>query len=171
MEFNRDALAREIQSPSSDFLGLSDLPYGTLLEKFLSDLRELVESEGLTALYWVTGIHTGDIASSLLQALETGGLSGDAAGEKFCIVARPSDVATVGLFSSSYGMKVSTMSDFYFDSFLVVNEKMVLDITPVATDDGDPEHSGDPTIVSLYLGLFNMLRNSAIPSFKRSRPA
>ena len=167
MEFERDALAREIQNPSSDILGLAELPYGTLLEKFLSNLRELIESEGLTDLYWVTGIHTEDIASSLLRALETGGLQGDASGENFCIVARPSDVAAVGLFSSRYGMKVSTMSDFYFDSFLVVNEKMVLDVTPVATDDGDPEHSGDPTIVSLYLGLFNMLRNSAIPRFKR----
>lgn len=166
MGIDRDVLAREIQSPSSDILGHAELPYGTLLEKFLSNLRELIESEGLTNLYWVTGIHTEEIASSLLQALETGGLLGDASGEKFCIVARPSDVATVGLFSSRYGIKVSTMSDFYYDSFLVVNEKMVLDVTPVATDDGDPEHSNDPTIVSLYLGLFNMLRNSAIPGLK-----
>ncbi|MCH8063470.1 MAG: hypothetical protein IH861_13325 [Chloroflexi bacterium] len=165
MEFDRDALAREIQSPSSDILDLAELPYGTLLEKFLFNLRELIESEGLTDLYWVTGIHTEDIASSLLQALEIGGLVGDASVEKFCIVARPSDFAMVEMLSSRYGMKVSTMSDFYFDSFLVVNEKMVLDVTPVATDDGDPEHSSDPTIVSLYLGLFNMLRNSAIPSF------
>ena len=167
MEFDRDALAREIQNPSSDIPGLAELPYGTLLEKFLSNLRELIESEGLTDLCWVTGIHTEEIASSLLRALEIGGLVGDASGEKFCIVARPSDVAAVELFSSRYGMKVSTMSDFYYDSFLVVNEKMVLDVTPVATDDGDPEHSGDPTIVSLYLGLVNMLRNSAIPRFKR----
>ena len=162
MVFDRQAQAREIQNPTTDILGLAERPYGTLLEKFLSNLRELIESEGLTDLYWVTGIHTEDIASSLLQALEIGGLLGDASGEKFCIVARPSDVATVGLFSSRYGMKVSTMSDFYYDSFLVVNEKMVLDVTPVATDDGDPEHSSDPTIVSLYLGLFNMLRNSAM---------
>ena len=108
MEFDRDAQAREIQNPTTDILGLAERPYGTLLEKFLSNLRELIESEGLTDLYWVTGIHTEDIASSLLQALETGGLLGDASGEKFCIVARPSDVATVGLFSSRYGMKVST---------------------------------------------------------------
>ncbi len=166
MALDRDALARNFQNPSPDILDLAQLRYGTLLEKFLSNLRELIESEGLTDLYWVTGIHTEEIASSLLQALEIGGLLGDASGEKFCIVARPSELPTVDLMSSRYGMKVSTMSDFYVDSFVVVNEKVVLDVTPVATDDGDPECSGDPTIVGLYLGLFNMLRNSAIPTFK-----
>ncbi len=166
MELDRDALARNIQKPSPDILDLAQLRYETLLEKFQSNLRELIESEGLTDLYWVTGIHTEEIASSLLKALEIGGLLGDASGEKFCIVARPSDFPIVDLLSSRYGMKVSTMSDFYIDSFLVVNEKVVLDVTPVATDDGDPEYSNDPTIVGLYLGLFNMLRNSAIPTFK-----
>lgn len=166
MELDGDALARNFENPSPNFLDLAQLRYGNLLEKFLANLRDIIESAGLTDLYWVTGIHTDEIASSLLQALEIGGLLGDASGEKFCIVVRPSDFPTVELLSSRYGMKVSTMSDFYADSFLVVNEKVVLDVTPVATDDGDPEYSDDPTIVGLYLGLFNMLRNSAIPTLK-----
>lgn len=166
MELDRDALARNIQNPSSDILDLTRLRYGTLLEKFLSNLRELIESEGLTDLYWVTGIHTEEIASSLLQALEKGGLLGDASSEKFCIVVRPTELPKVELLSSRYGMNVSTMSDFYVDSFLVVNDKVVLDVTPVSTDDGDPEYSADPTIVGLYLGLFNMLKNSATLTIK-----
>ena len=166
MALDRDAKARNFQNPGPDILGLAQLRNGTLLEKFLSNLRELIESDGLTGLYWVTGIHTEEITSSLLQALEIGGLLGDASGERFCIVARPSEIPTVELMSSRYGMKVSTMSDFYVDSFLVVNEMVVLDVTPVATDDGDPEYSSDPTIVGLYLGLFNMLKNSAIPTVK-----
>lgn len=166
MELDRDPMARNFEKQSPDILDLAQLRYGTLLEKFLTNLRAIIESAGLTDLYWVTGIHTEEIATSLLQALETGGLLGDASGEKFCIVVRPSDYSTVELLSSRYGMKVSTMSDFYADSFLVVNEKVVLDVTPVATDDGDPEYSGDPTIVGLYLGLFNMLKNSAIPALK-----
>ena len=166
MEPDRDALARTLQSPSPDILDLAQLHYETLLEKFLSNLQELIESEGLTDLFWVTGLHTEQIASSLGQALEIGGLLGDASGEKFCIVVRPSDLPKVELLSGRYGMKVSAMRDFYVDSFLVVNEKVVLDVTPMANDDGVPEYSSDPTIVGLYLGLFRMLKNSAIPTLK-----
>ena len=32
-------------------------------------------------------------------------------------------------------------------------------MTPVASDDGEPEFTDDPTVVSLYIGLFNMLKN------------
>ena len=166
MELDRDALARNFQDSSPEILDLAQIQYSTLLEKFQSNLRDLIETEGLTDLYWVTGIHTEEIASSLLQALNIGGLLGDASGEKFCIVARPSELPLVELLSSRFGMKVSTMTEFYVDSFLVVNRKVVLDVTPVATDDGNPEYSSDPTIVGLYLGLFKMLRNSAIPAFK-----
>ena len=42
MEFDRGALAREFPDPSSDILDLAQLPYGTLLEKFLTNLRELI---------------------------------------------------------------------------------------------------------------------------------
>ena len=166
MEPDRDALARNLQNPSPGILELSQLQHETQLEKFLSNVRELIESEGLTDLYWVTGLHTEEIVSSLLRALETGGLLGDASGEKFGIVVRPSELPKVELLSDRYGMKVSAMNDFYVDSFLVVNEKVVLDLTPMANDDGVPEYSSDPTIVGLYLGLFRMLKNSAIPTFK-----
>lgn len=166
MVLDRDALARSFQESNRDILELAQLQFGTLLEKYLSSLRDIIESVGLTDLYWVTGIHTEEIASCLIEALEIGGLLGDASGEKFRIVVRPTEFPTVELLSSRYGMKVSTMSDFFVDSFLVVNENVVLDLTPVATDDGDPEYSSDPTIVGLYLGLFNMLRNSSIPTIK-----
>ena len=53
--------------------------------------------------------------------------------------------------------------EFHDDSFVIVNEAIVLDMTPVASDDGDPEFSDDPTIVSLYIGLFNMLKNRSNP--------
>ena len=167
MEPNPGALARNFQDPSPTIMDLARFQYGSRLEKFLSNLREIIETEDLTDLYWVTGIHTEEIASSLLQALEVGGLVGDASGEKFCIVVRPSELPLVELLSSRYGMKVSAMRDFYVDSFLVVNEKVVLDVTPAATDDGVPEYSSDPTIVGLYLGLFRMLKNSAISTLKK----
>ena len=48
----------------------------------------------------------------------------------------------------------------YSDSFIVVNESIVLDMTPVDGDGGRPEYSDDSTVASLYIGLFNMLRHS-----------
>ena len=47
------------------------------------------------------------------------------------------------------------------DSFVVVNEAAVLDVTPVDADDGDPEYNDDPTVVNLYIGLFNMFKSQS----------
>lgn len=55
---------------------------------------------------------------------------------------------------------------FYVDSFVLVNGVVVLDMTAVPTDDGDPEYSSDLTLVDLYLGLSNMLRKSAVRTFE-----
>ena len=39
----------------------------------------------------------------------------------------------------------------------------LLDVTPVAADNGAPEFNDDLTVASLYIGLFNMLKNRSVP--------
>ena len=41
--------------------------------------------------------------------------------------------------------------------------KRRLDVTPVAADNGAPEFNDDLTVASLYIGLFNMLKNRSVP--------
>ena len=55
------------------------------------------------------------------------------------------------------------MHVFHIDSFFIVNDAAVLDFTPGDTGYGQPEFTDDPTVVGLYIGLFNMLKNSSIP--------
>ena len=149
------------QSPNQ---GLPELAKSSLLDRYLLRVCESIESEGIGSLYWVTGIHTQEIAESLLAVLsrqpaETLVLLA----ENCCIIAKPGENRIVAPFSSRFGISVMRMKEFYDDSFLIVNEACLLDVTPVATDNGAPEFNDDLTIVSLYIGLFNMLQNRSIP--------
>ncbi|MCI0795932.1 MAG: hypothetical protein J4N99_03880, partial [Chloroflexi bacterium] len=80
-------------------------------------------------------------------------------GDTYVIVAKPGDAEMLEAFNSRYKFRILSMNEIYADSFIVVNESAVLDVTPIVGDDGNPEFSEDPTVVSLYTGLFNILKN------------
>ncbi len=163
---DRDVLARDYSSQParvSDLPGLPEFDESSLLDRFLSRLCEHIKNEGLTSLYWVSGIHTQEIQASLLEGMAQQLAATEFAGDKFCIVIKPTDEQLLDTFGRQSGISVRNMAEFYVDSFIIVNEKAVLDVTPVATDDGDPEYNEDPTVVSLYIGLFNMLKNGTTP--------
>lgn len=136
----------------------------SLLRRQISRINGYIKDEGLNSLLWVSGIHTSEIASSILEAvagkLEVLQHNTD---NSSCIVVKPGEFQLVEPFSSQYSCSLRRMQEFHDDSFVIVNEAIVLDMTPVASDDGDPEFSDDPTIVSLYIGLFNMLKNRSNP--------
>ena len=71
----------------------------------------------------------------------------------------PGDSELLNAFKSQYSFRILSMDEIYADSFIVVNESAVLDLTPIVGDEGDPEFSEDATVVSLYTGLFNILKN------------
>ena len=149
------------QSSSQD---LPELAQSSLLDRYLLRVFKSIEGEGIRSLYWVTGIHTQEIASSLLAALsEQTAETLELLVENCCIIAKPGENRIVEPFSSRFGISVMRMEESYGDSFLIVNETCLLDVTPVAADNGAPEFNGDPTVVSLYIGLFNMLKNRSVP--------
>ena len=86
--------------------------------------------------------------------------------ENFCIVVKPGEDHLVEPFKAYFSGSVRGMQEFYTDSFVIVNGVSVLDVTPVATDDGEPEFNDDPTVVELYLGLFNMLKHRSTPDLQ-----
>ena len=149
------------QSSSQD---LPELAQSSLLDRYLSRVFKSIEGEGIRSLYWVTGIHTQEIASSLLAALsEQTAETLELLAGNCCIIAKPGENRVVELFSSRFGISVMRMEEFYDDSFLIVNGACLLDVTPAAADNGAPEFNDDLTVVGLYIGLFNMLKNRSVP--------
>ena len=162
-----DSLARAYSRPDASFHNSPDLPgfnEPSLLSRQLSRINAYIKDDGLNSLLWVSGIHTSEIAASILETI-AGKIEATQrdADNKSCIVVKPGEFQLVEPFSSRYGCSLRRMQEFHNDSFVIVNEAAVLDVTPVATDDGQPEFTDDPTVVSLYIGLFNMLKNSSIP--------
>ena len=142
---------------------LPELTTSSLLDRYLSRVSETIKSDGLKSLYWVTGIHTQVIASSLLDVLSQQTTETlELLAESCCIIAKPGEDRVVEPFSSRFGISVMRMEESYDDSFLIVNGVSLLDVTPVAADNGAPEFHNDQTVVSLYLGLFNMLKNRSV---------
>ena len=142
---------------------LPEITTSSLLDRYLSRVSETIKSDGLKSLYWVTGIHTQAIASSLLDVLSQQTTETlELLAESCCIIAKPGEDRVVEPFSSRFGISVMRMEESYDDSFLIVNGASLLDVTPVAADNGAPEFHNDPTVVSLYLGLFNMLKNRSV---------
>ncbi len=144
-----------------------DLPEhstSSLLDRYLIRVCEPIKSEGLKSLYWVTGIHTQVIATSLLAVLsQQNTKSLELLTESCCIIAKPGENRIVEPFTSRFGISVMRMEESYDDSFLIVNGVALLDVTPVAADNGAPEFNDDLTVASLYIGLFNMLKNRSVP--------
>ena len=156
------ALAFETRVP--DVTGAPEVPgldNSTKLDRLLSKLCGHIKSEGLASLYWVSGAHTVEIADGILTAMpENIGESGIDS-DSYVIVSKPGDAELLEAFESQYGFHVLSMNEIYADSFIIVNESAVLDLTPIVEYDGDPEFSEDPAVVSLYTGLFNILKHSA----------
>ena len=144
---------------------LPELTTSSLLDRYLSRVREAIKSEGLKSLYWVTGIHTQVIASSLLAVLSQQTTETlELLTENCCIITKPGENRVVEPFNSRFGISFMRMEESYDDSFLIVNGTALLDVTPVAADNGAPEFHNDLTVVSLYMGLYNMLKNRSVPA-------
>ena len=149
------------QSSSQD---LPELAQSSLLDRYLLRVFKSIEGEGIRSLYWVTGIHTQEIASSLLAVLsQQPAETLELLVENCCIIAKLGENRVVEPFSSRFGISVMRMEEFYDDSFLIVNGACLLDVTPAAADNGAPEFNDDLTVVGLYIGLFNMLKNRSVP--------
>ncbi len=164
---DRDSLARDystqaIETP--DIPGLPDVDDSSLLDRFLSKLAERIKNEGLNSFLWVSGIRTQDIAARLMKELKEVAGGQQFEGDDFAIVTKPSDNNFIEPFATDFGITIMKMNEIYLDSFIIVNNEAVLDMTPVSADDGKPEFNEDPTVVSLYMGLFNMLKNNTVPA-------
>ena len=162
MNNQNDNLARKYEPQTPEITEVRDIPGlndSTMLDRLLSKLCDHIESEGLVSLYWVSGVHTKDIADSVMQAMSNAIGEPNFDGDTYIIVAKPGDAEMLEAFNSQHNFRILSMNEIYADSFIVVNESAVLDVTPIAGDDGNPEFSEDPTVVSLYTGLFNILKN------------
>lgn len=158
------SLARKLYERETPIPGLQPLEEMPLLQRYLSRISARIESDGLTHLYWVTGIHTREITEALVEAIARRyqGQRPALVGDKNAIVVRPGEAQLVEPVATHLDCPVLLMQEFYTDSFAIINEAAVLDVTPVSTDDGVPEFNEDATVVSLYIGLFNMLKNRAV---------
>ncbi len=158
---NKDALARQLTDERvsfSEIAGLPDVDASPPLERYIARICARIEEDGISSLYWVTGIHTREIGAALLSALG----QADSSNASCCIVANPGEDQAVESFRSRLDIPVMRMRELYTnDSFVVVNEAAVLDVTPVESDGGEPEYTDDPTVVNLYIGLFNMLKSQS----------
>lgn len=162
MNNHNDNLALKSEIQAAEITGVRDLPGlddPTMLDKFLSKLCDHIKNEGLASLYWISGVRTREIADGVLKAMSDALGESNFDGETYVIVAKPGDAEMLNAFNSRYNFRILPMNEIYADSFVVVNESAVLDVTPMAGDDGNPEFSEDPTVVSLYTGLFNILKN------------
>ncbi len=163
------SLARKLYERESSVPGLQQLEETPLLQRYLSRISARIESDGLTHLYWVAGINTREIAEALLDTIARRyqDRRPSLVGDKNALVVRPGEVQLVEPLATRLGCPILLMQEFYTDSFAIINEAAVLDVTPVSTDDGVPEFNEDSTVVSLYIGLFNMLKNRAVDSRAR----
>lgn len=167
MSLGRNSLARDYSAQVAETSQVHDLPGlddSSLLERFLSKLSDRIKSDGLNSLLWVPGVRTKEIANRLIKEIGDTVDGQQCKGEDFTIVTKPSDKTFVEPLSTDFGITILKMNEIYLDSFIIVNKEAVLDMTPASADDGKPEFNEDPTVVSLYMGLFNMLKNNTVPA-------
>ncbi len=161
---NADNLARDYLEDIRSLPDIADLPKpdeSSILDGYLGRIQDRIQSEGIRSLYWVTGISTREISDSLCEVLgEIANIAEVTIPGDCCIVERPGESRYLEALAK-FGFDTCRMVMHYSDSFIVVNESIVLDMTPVDGDGGRPEYSDDPTIASLYIGLFNMLKHSS----------
>ena len=139
------------------------------LEGYLRRLREHIRVEGLQTLLWATGTYTREIGAALLNAASEPAVHRGAAAKasnKCCIITRSDEDHLEGLVESIGADTRQLLESDCDDSFLILNESVVLDITPMMQDNGRPELSEDPIVVELYSGLFAMLSNRSVPRHK-----
>jgi hypothetical protein len=166
----QNALARDRvpptpgRTPASAIEGLPQLEELTLLDRYLVRLCERIKADGLKSLHWVTGIHTSEIKSILLQALVKDAILQPPRDESHCIVVRPGEGQLVEPFRDRFRFSLWRMKEFYAESFIIVNKAAVLDVSPVVNDDGSPEFIEDASVVDTYIGLFMMLKNRSTPA-------
>ena len=150
----------EVSEPISPLLGTAGTPP---LDPYLSRICDRIKADGLSSLYWVSGIHTRELVSGLLEALSAAGNQELARpADNRCILIKTVERRVTEPFRLHFGCKIFTMQDSCVDSFLIVNEAAVLDVTPVTSYDGLPEYNEDPIIVDLYVNLFNLLKERSM---------
>ncbi len=72
MHPGNDSLAHnfpQLPQQPPEVSGLPDFDDSSLLERFISRLCDRIRDEGLNSLHWVTGIHTAEIRSGLLEVM------------------------------------------------------------------------------------------------------
>ena len=124
-------------------------------------LGEFVRNNHLTSLYWVAGTNRHRIGVTLVQALSEGvdGSSPDLSGGKGCILVMPDEPAPDETLTG-LGCTVLRMRERCMDSFVIVNEAAVLDVSQFDLSDS-PEFCEDSTIASVYIGLFHALKRTS----------
>ena len=134
-------------------------PEPSLLDRYLGSIRDRIRIEGLTSLYWASGIQFEPIASALVLALAEQVKEAELSGleDNRCILIRPHERALADLFGQRFGCAIRTIDEACEDSFLIVNDTAVLDTTPVP-DGGRPEFIEDRIVSELYLNLFRELK-------------
>ena len=83
--------------------------------------------------------------------------------EEFCVIVAPPEDTLLDEFIDEVSADARQLvQDKCSDSFLIVNGSAVLDLTPMYPDHGKPEFSDDPTVVGLYMGLFDLLNGRSV---------
>jgi hypothetical protein len=129
----------------------------TMLDRCLSKLCEHIENMGPSSFYWVAGVHTEEIADRILKSMALAKDKFDFDGSSCIIVAKPGETESLTNFQAQYKFSILTMNEVYTDSFIVINDSAVLDVTPMIRSEGQPEFSEERTVAGLYTGLFNIL--------------
>ena len=110
----------------------------------------------MASLYWVTGIATEQIASTLVEALplEVRDQGTDSLPGNRRVLIRPDESQLGELLEQRFGFGVNIMEEYSEDSFLIVNKDVVLDLTPLMPDEGKPEYIEDPVVANVYIDFF-----------------
>ena len=164
-------VAQQIQpvvsnEPQRDSTPLGPQPGRSQLDPYLRKITSRIRADGLRSVRWVSGIHTRKIASALLHSLSRreAGLRPDGpTPEEFCVIVTPREDTLLDEFIDEASADARQLLEGKCaDSFLIVNGSVVLDLTPMYPDHGKPEFSDDPTVVELYMGLFDLLNGRSV---------
>ena len=134
------------------------------LDRYVSKICDRIRCEGLKSLYWISGIYTHQIGYRLFRVLlertsEPGHKSSD---RDLVILVRPAERQLAERFGHPLGHPFRSMREGCEDSFLVVNDTVVLDLTPAAAEYGKPEFIEDALVAAIYVGRFKELESGSI---------
>lgn len=125
----------------------------TPLERDLSRISAIIANEGLASLHWISGTLTQEIGLAL-RASQPGGSYVDRAVR---ILVRPGEYHLVEPLTARFECDVRGLRTAGTDSFVIVNQSVVLDVTPMGSDGSAPELTDDPIVVDLYMKLFEKI--------------